>query len=336
MALALLPCACSSATPFSLQGVEPAEGDATKTMAVRIVGENFVSVVRANFDDSEQSTISATYRATLGGVELVDVRRVSKDALTATIPGGVLAAGTHELVVTDGAGRSAQLAAAFTALGGTPGDGGDAGGDGDAPSSDADAGPSPDADAAPRPDVLPPDTTRPDTTGDTSPPIGPVSQSALSALFLAARVPCVNRSGQSTGTMMPIVDTGDVRFFDWATVVQPSAPSSTRAWVGSRSAVAVRFNPNACDGESVFGGNEGWVTACVIVRGARLDAQGRLVLEPSVTLSDMDLVNCRESGTMQQGGEFALPDDSQLPTNYPQLVNPIGAVKQGILDASRS
>ena len=60
------------------------------------------------------------------------------------------------------------------------------------------------------------------------------------------------------------------------------------------------------------------------MRKATLDTFGQLVLQPTATTQDINLVDVLSSGAWEGGADFAQPDDSQL---LLQLELPVGEAK---------
>ncbi|MFZ5786852.1 MAG: thrombospondin type 3 repeat-containing protein [Acidobacteriota bacterium] len=178
-----------------------------------------------------------------------------------------------------------------------------------------------------KPDLRPTDLRPPDKT-PLAPDLAvykPVTASALSTAFAAATVPCINAQGVNTGSTTAIVDTPAVSF---VVPVLGSAPATTVSWLGGKPSLLVIWDPNACDPVELPPNGPDWVSAGILIRGASLDALGRLQLAPGTKVTDLDLVDATVSGVISE--EFFLPDDSTLST-FPQLVQPVLAAKQIIL-----
>lgn len=196
--------------------------------------------------------------------------------------------------------------------------------------SDADGAPLVDADTNTlAPDTLPPDTQPPDLGG-----YRPVTTSEIVAAWLAVKVPCIDQNGTTAGPDIDIIDTGSITLVDGAVTLQ-GAPADTKAWVGSLPSVTVVFDPNACGLEDPAVGDNSWGTAGLIIRGATIDGQGRLVLQPGVTVNDIDLTDVSGGGSFEGSKDFAKPDDSEL-VLHPQIVQPINAAKSKILEVASS
>ncbi|HEV8324663.1 MAG TPA: hypothetical protein VG389_23800 [Myxococcota bacterium] len=122
--------------------VEPREGLLGASVPVTIRGGDFWLDVAVSFSCAGASRVGDTFQARLGDTVLGDVLYVDDATLSAVVP-PTLPLGVYDLTVTDPAGRTAVLPAAFavvtmlgTDAGGSGGDGGggdggpDAGGDG--------------------------------------------------------------------------------------------------------------------------------------------------------------------------------------------------------------
>jgi hypothetical protein len=180
-------------------------------------------------------------------------------------------------------------------------------------------------------DVNPPDSVAPPDSmlpPDSGPAVVPVDKTSLGQAFFAATVPCVDKAGQAQGTNTKIADSASVSYFS-GSVTMAGAPSDTKTWVGSQPTVTVLYNLNACDDE--YPGKTEWGSAGLLIRKASLDTSGKLLLQKSVTVKDINLIDVLSDGSFQSSTDFAKPDDSQLPTIMPQLVNPVGKAKQLIV-----
>jgi len=137
--------------------------------------------------------------------------------------------------------------------------------------------------------------------------------------------------GTATGQQIPIVDSTSPKLYPGATCLA-GASQDTLTWVGSLGTACILWDPNACGGEEKPG-DSNWDTAGLIVRRAALDGQGQLVLEASTATTDINLVNINANGSWQ--AEFAQPDDSELATDYKQLVNPVAEAKKIIIQLGK-
>jgi len=173
-------------------------------------------------------------------------------------------------------------------------------------------------------DLLSHDQLQPDMLQlDTKPIIpAPISATALAQAFNGATVPCVNKSGVPQGSSTKIAEGNWVKLFN-ATVTLAGAVQETKTWVGSSPAVTVVYDINACDEE--YPGYGEWGSTAILVRKATL-SNGDLLLQPSVTLADLNFIDTLTNGQFQE--EYAKPDDSLL---EPHLVNPVNKAKQLIL-----
>jgi hypothetical protein len=364
-------CADPKPTGPQPQSVIPDTGTQSRETSIQIIGSNFRPLIHANYDDVSSSNICTTFVARLGDHPLNDVRYVGTTELTATVPAG-LEPGTYDLIVIDPAGRQGLLENAFSVPGdeqdagpldglpvdGLPADGlPDEGQPTDVVAIDVvatdvvatdivttdmvitDAG-VPDV-AVPDvalPDVAVPDVAVPDVAVPDvvmPPDVGvyhPLSPTALANAWQDETVPCIDRDGNQQGNDIPIIDTANPTYFDGAVTLQ-NAPADTIAWVGNESTVTVRWDPNACDLEDPWVDDGDWESACLLIRGATLDGNGNLVLQPWVTETDINLVNCQSDGTFQDSYDFILPDDSEL-SLHPQLVNPVNAAKTALIQAA--
>jgi len=163
--------------------------------------------------------------------------------------------------------------------------------------------------------------------------IVPVTPQALLQQWSSTQVPCVDQNGTAKGAPIGIIDSALVLFVDGELTLQ-QAPVKTKKWVGGLSSVTVVWDPNACVAENPFDPGGSWEHAGLLVRGASLDALGRLVLEPWVSVQDMDLIDVAADGAFQGKTDFCNPQDYGL-SGYPQLVGPVLAAKAGILAAAK-
>jgi hypothetical protein len=162
----------------------------------------------------------------------------------------------------------------------------------------------------------------------------PVTTQQITQAWSAVQVPCIDRYGSSQGYDIGIIDSTTLTLVDGSITLQ-AAPADTLAWVGSAPSVTAIFDPNACDLEDPGFGDSSWSIAGLLIRGATIDGQGRLALEPWVTVADINLIDVYSSGAFETAIDFAKPDDSELPTLHPQLVNPIGAAKTAIINTAK-
>ncbi|MCC6749660.1 MAG: hypothetical protein IT371_18485 [Deltaproteobacteria bacterium] len=156
----------------------------------------------------------------------------------------------------------------------------------------------------------------------------PIYAQALGQAFRNTKVPCIDNDGKKKGGDISIVDSATVTFVQ-GTVTLGSAPADTKAWVGGKSAVTIVWDINACGDEDPVEFDGSWTSVGLLVRGATL-VSGQLVLAPGTTIADIDFLDVDSSGIVS-GQDFARPDDSELATNYLQLVEPVRAAKQGVL-----
>lgn len=187
-------------------------------------------------------------------------------------------------------------------------------------------------DSARPPDLPSPDTLMPDTSPppDTAVVYKPLSAQSLGAALLAAQVPCVDRFGAPQGYSIPIVDSSQVTYVN-GSVTLSGAPTATKQWAGNGPSVTVLWDPNACDDEDPFQGDNSWGNAGLLIRGATLNSSGELVLATGTQPGDINTLDVLADGSFE--AEFALPDDSQLAA-YPQLVNTVNEAKQVLLDTA--
>jgi len=196
-------------------------------------------------------------------------------------------------------------------------------------------GPVPDTaprDGEPPPDAEPLTDTEPadaKPSPDTKPSPLPVTTQQVIAAFSSLKASCLTSSGNPAGPDIPIIDSNLIGFFPGTTTLA-GAPAATKNWVGSFSSVTVLFDPNSCGQEDPINNDGAWGSAGLLIRGASLDGQGRLVLEPWVTAKDMDFLDVTAAGAFESSSDFAKPNDSDLPL-YPQLVPPVSAAKQAII-----
>jgi hypothetical protein len=154
----------------------------------------------------------------------------------------------------------------------------------------------------------------------------PITAAALGSAFSGTKVQCVKASGQAQTSTIPVADSSIVVFFN-GNVTLAGAGTPTKTWIGGKPSVIVVFNPNACDLEDPAGYSE-WTSGGLLIRGAALDGQGRLVLQFGVTVKDINLLNVNSDGTFQV--DYFGPDDALLST-WPQLVKPVNKAKALIL-----
>lgn len=178
---------------------------------------------------------------------------------------------------------------------------------------------------------LPVTDAPPDLPGDL-PSVAPLSAATLGNAFLMATVPCVDKAGALHPGSIPVADSAVVDLHD-GQVALAGADSATKSWVGGKPSVIIIFDVNACDNEAPSGNAE-WSTAGLLVRGASLDGLGRLLLDPAAAVTDVNAVDVNGDGTWQS--EFCLPDDSQIPASYPQLLEPINKAKQLVIQLGSS
>jgi hypothetical protein len=163
---------------------------------------------------------------------------------------------------------------------------------------------------------------------------GPLTTGALLAQWVAEQAPCVDVKGKPAGPSIPIIDTATVQFIDGKKTLK-GAPAATKAWVGAATCVAVLWDPNACDDENpTSSASTTWDTAALLVRGAVLDAQGRLILEPWVTVQDINLVNATPDGSFETPFDPFGPDDQGL-ASWPPLVGTVQVAKASLLAAAQ-
>jgi hypothetical protein len=120
-ALAALACSAERALPPPVPtGIEPPAGFASVDVPVVIRGEAFY--VRASQDagGAGGDQVSAEFRAWLGEVPLRKVTWVDEGTLTAMVPAGAVAVGTHDLAVEGPYGTRGTLPAAYAAEAGQP------------------------------------------------------------------------------------------------------------------------------------------------------------------------------------------------------------------------
>ena len=118
MLVALAAAACHRGVPasFAPQPVRivPAGGPRTVDAQVRIFGESFYVRGVQSFSAHGGISVDESYAATLGGVALQDVVRVSDTELSAVVPRG-LPAGPLDLTVVARDGLSGALAQGWLA-----------------------------------------------------------------------------------------------------------------------------------------------------------------------------------------------------------------------------
>lgn len=105
-------CAPGADFSFEVHAVSPDSAPLAAAVKVRIEGAPFYTRATQVIGAEDGEPLS-TYRAWLGEVELTEVRRLSLDALEATVP-AELAVGTFPLRVENPYGATATLAEAFT------------------------------------------------------------------------------------------------------------------------------------------------------------------------------------------------------------------------------
>ena len=112
--LLCLGAGCTDRAPAVPQILEvtPGAGSNATTTRISIFG-TFHPLLQANYDDEQEARVSTRFLAVLGAGALVDVRFVSSNKLSATVP-AKLAPGVYDLTVTDPRGRKASLLSAFT------------------------------------------------------------------------------------------------------------------------------------------------------------------------------------------------------------------------------
>jgi hypothetical protein len=122
LAAVLAASACSGETvlpPPAPTAIEPAAGFTAAEVPVVIRGEAFYVRGSHGAGGPGGDRASAEYRAWLGGVPLSGVRWVDRATLTAIVPAGTLADGTHDLVLEGPYGTRGSLPGAYAAI---PGD----------------------------------------------------------------------------------------------------------------------------------------------------------------------------------------------------------------------
>lgn len=161
----------------------------------------------------------------------------------------------------------------------------------------------------------------------------PLTTSALSSALAVPKVACVDKNGVTQPGTIPIIDTATVTFVN-GSVSLAGAPQDTKTWVGAKSSVTVIFDPNACDAiEDPIMNDSDWSSAGMLVRGATLDYQGRLVLAPGTTASDIDIIDVSPGGAFEGTSDFGKPDDSTI-SAHPQLVLPLSTAKATLIQAA--
>ena len=161
----------------------------------------------------------------------------------------------------------------------------------------------------------------------------PVSVSGLIAGWSALKVPCIGDDGKAAGPDIGILDTPAASFVQ-GSVTLAGAPAQTISWVGGKNSVTVIWDPRSCGDENPLASDEEWTVAGLLVRGATLDSQGRLVLASTTGVKDVDFLDVSVKGAFEGSTDFAQADDSAL-GDTPQLVPTINAAKQGIIAASK-
>jgi hypothetical protein len=171
--------------------------------------------------------------------------------------------------------------------------------------------------ALPLDQALPADTTI----------IVPIDAATLGQAFSSTTVACVDMQGNTNGTQTPVADSAKLTFFDGA-VTLANAPAALKGWAGGKSTVTIMWDPNGCDDEWPLSGSTSWGQAGLLIRGASLDSSGRLVLEPGVTASSINLLDVYGDGGYEQ--EVFGIDDAGL-ASHPPLIQGVNAAKQLIL-----
>lgn len=157
----------------------------------------------------------------------------------------------------------------------------------------------------------------------------PVSAQEILTEWWATLVPCVNQYGQAQGYNVGIIDSNLCTMVN-GTVTLAAAPASTKAWVGTLPSVTIVWDLAACAYEDPAAGDNEWASAGLLIRGATINAQGKLVLQPGVTVQDMDLIDVYSTGGFEGSIDFVLPTDAELHL-HPQLVNTVNAAKAAII-----
>ncbi|MFL5313217.1 MAG: hypothetical protein ACJ79H_22510, partial [Myxococcales bacterium] len=121
--VALLAAACHSGVPPSFEPrplhLDPAGGPRNLDAQVTIVGDQFYARGVQSLSANGGISVDEGYSASIGGVALRDVVRVSNTELRAVVPAG-LAAGVHDLVVVSPYDQSGTLARGWLASDLTP------------------------------------------------------------------------------------------------------------------------------------------------------------------------------------------------------------------------
>jgi hypothetical protein len=160
----------------------------------------------------------------------------------------------------------------------------------------------------------------------------PLTTAEIMTAWSKLAIPCLDDQGKSAGPSIKITDTGMIDFIDGG-VPLAGAPAVTKAWVGPNPSVVVIWDPNACGTEDPLSVDGNWGEAGLLIRGASIDAQGRLVLAPWVTVTDINMLDVNQAGVFE--GEFALPDDSELHL-HPQLIETVNQAKATIITLAQS
>jgi hypothetical protein len=161
----------------------------------------------------------------------------------------------------------------------------------------------------------------------------PISPEDLKVAWAATTVPCIDEKGVLVGTG-PISILGSLvqlAFVDGA-VTLASAGAETKAWAGAAPAVTVIFDPVACGIEDAFNGagSDGeWAEAGLLIRGATLDTEKRLLLAAGTTTADLNVLDISSSGAFE--GETFGADDAGL-SAYPNAKGTVDAAKQKLLE----
>jgi hypothetical protein len=161
----------------------------------------------------------------------------------------------------------------------------------------------------------------------------PVGTTDLLAVWSSLKVKCIADDGSWNNTLIgPLDNLGYAAFVDGASTLA-GATADTKSWAGSKPAVTVIFDPNACGQEDPINYDGEWGSAGLLIRGATLSA-GKLVLAPGTTAADMDFLDVTASGAFESSSDFAGADDKGL-AGYPQLAVVVTALEQGILQAAK-
>jgi len=220
--LLLLGCSAGCTATPGLSGVDPAHGDCTLDLPIRIRGSALGTALQVDLQEGSLGRVAAR----IGEASLRDVAVLSGAVITGTLPGGRLTAGgDYDVVVYTSRGDTATLEGAFHCDGEPPADAGNEGPDG--------------------PDDGGPEDGTPDDAGG---PLGPVltlSESATtrygsapSLTWVADRwvVAWVDDDGADGRLRLAEIYPGEttpaaVHDLDTATVGRPVDPL-VRAWAG--------------------------------------------------------------------------------------------------------